>query len=325
MTDDAVRAYLEAQGWKPTPDGWVKDASTDVMYVYWVCELPYDNALRVASNTGVSFRGPLPSTPADLAALLRCLGAPGCERASWPYLGGVIAMVDAGLRREPNMVATFAAELAAALDRDGHVTAALELRRFLGYGAKEVPCHGHDAATPAISAESVGTERKATEGTCRSDSSAHSSPPIAPETGSGCAATETSRPSAHDTRQDGTTGEPTREQEAIDQTWNMGTCANELMDCLRTAKEIAITCTIPIDETVVEWSLVLDRASRYVNGWKLKHERRVADHPELIPCKLCGGAFDVEEMCCAKCEYEATTLTEWRILMGRRRTDWEGK
>jgi hypothetical protein len=194
MTAAEVRAYLEAQGWKLDSENeyraivFVESEGSSEAYI-----VRTTRRLRLSWKDN-SFDGPLPSTPADLAALLRCLGAPVKEAPiGWPYLGTVIAVVDAGLRRDPNMVASYAASLARLLAMEGKSGAAAELSRVLGYGIKDVP------------------------------------------------------------------------------------------------------------------------------------ERRKGDHPEMIPCKLCGGAFDAGEIYCSKCEYEATTLTEWRILMGRRRTDWGGK
>jgi hypothetical protein len=54
-------------------------------------------------------------------------------------------------------------------------------------------------------------------------------------------------------------------------------------------------------------------------------ERRHAEHPEMIPCKLCGEGFDgrYPSTCSGKSMEE-----QWTILHGRRSTDWrkgEGK
>ena len=129
--------------------------------------------------------------------------------------------------------------------------------------------------------------------------------------------------------------------DAISQTWNMGTCANELMEDLRVAMSNGGNQTLPIEETIAHWGEVLDRANEYVNGFKRKHERRVADEPWWIPCKLCGKAFGPPEVSygrwlithgggasCLSCAYAIDGATQEEVLArhkrlsGRRVTDW---
>lgn len=50
-------------------------------------------------------------------------------------------------------------------------------------------------------------------------------------------------------------------------------------------------------------------------------EKRKEDHPERIPCKLCGEPFD--HTLAAVCAPQVKLLDQWRILHGRRRTDWK--
>jgi hypothetical protein len=124
-----------------------------------------------------------------------------------------------------------------------------------------------------------------------------------------------------------------REQEAVAQTWNMATCVNELLEGFEAAIDLADDGEVYASETIGRWRAICDRANHYVNQWKLKTERRKEDHPELIPCKFpdCGCLNDEEE-CSSYIHWEIATLDwhfkgstkdTWRLLMGRRRSDWE--
>ncbi len=96
MTAAEVRDLLVGEGWKVCyegRDGWNAENYTAPSLITYHADrrIPFD--ISWGSNL---FHGPLPSTPADLWALLRCVGAPVPEVKGLP---DVVAMSDVQPRK----------------------------------------------------------------------------------------------------------------------------------------------------------------------------------------------------------------------------------